>query len=307
MMKRISIYTIGLITFLGVASCQNAPDEQENLQEKPIILRTGLKETTTVGTRAPINNFDNTKVHILRGNSSNPLSFIESWPAKISILKNVTFNPGHIYPLTNETVVLRGFYPDPKETVEGSRSVYTYSLADGETDILCSDVVSGAYISPITAEMKFNHLTSQLQVWITNDGSFPEFRKITKLELLGLKVTAQLDVATGELTFIGEETPVVLYDNGEGFTYPINTFSQIGKAVMIQPEATDVKVKMSFNDNTVSTYPIHFNRVTGNGEVPLAGVAYQVDFIMTSFRVVPTITIQAWKSVGKEIDAPTIW
>lgn len=304
-MRKIAIYKIGVIVLLAFTSCQSATDEKEQSSEKPISIRSGL--TSVINTRTPITAFDNTKIHVLRGSDNGTLSFSESWPATVANTNTVTFNPVRIYPLTREEIVLRGFCPAPLEKVTGDQSTYTYSLADGEADILCSNLVRGSYDSPITEAMKFDHLTSQIRIFINNDESFPIYRKITKIQLEGLQVNAALDLVSGTLTFTGDMQPVVIYEDSKGFAPPIHTNTQVGKTAMIQPGATDIKVKLTFDDGGETTQPLHFERVDGNGPTPLKGVSYRVYFILTSFRIVPKITIQEWKMGDKEMNMPNIW
>lgn len=304
-MKKKSIYKIGVIAVLAFTSCQGVTDEKEQLSEKNVFLRSGL--ASVISTRTPILSFNNTEVQILRGSDNGTLSFSESWPAKISNTNAVIFNSARIYPLTREQIVLRGFHPAPQEEVTGDRSTYTYSLLDGEADILCSNPVSGSYDIPIVETMKFEHLASQIQIYITNDESFPIYRKIKKIELEGLQVDASLNLLTGILSFTGDTKPVVIYENDEGIAPPVHSYLQIGKSAIVQPGATDVKAKLTFDRGETSTQPLHFDRVAENGPTPLKGVSYRVNFILTSFRIIPQITIQEWKKGDQEINMPTIW
>lgn len=306
-MKKVSRYICLCFALSGILSCQQQSEEERG--DHPVIVHTGLKTT-----RAAIDNFDNTEVQILRGNA--PDKFSESWPAVIANTNAMTFNPVRIYPLTNESVVLRGFYPKPIETVAGNRSVYSYSLADGESDILCSNIVTGSYLSPISDAMKFEHLTAQIQITANNDETFPVFRKITKVVLYGLQVAASLNVVTGELTFSGEQQPVTVYEDSKGLAPGIHVNTAVGTPKMIQPGATNVEVEFAFDKGEVTKrLPLHFDRAensdgSGSGAdkstTPEKGVSYEIRFVLTSFTIKPEITVQAWKE-SNQIDMPTMW
>lgn len=304
-MRKICIYNVGVIALLAFTSCQGTMDEKEQSSEKLISIRSGL--TSVISARAPIASFENTPIQVLRGSDNGTLSFSESWPATVANTGLVTFKPVRIYPLTREEIVLRGFCPTPLEEVTGNRSRYTYSLANGETDILCSNLIRGSYETPITETLKFDHLTSQIRILMNNDESFPVYRKITKIELEGLQVDAALDLVSGTLTFTGDTKPVVIYEDSKGVAPPIHTYIQVGKTIMIQPGATNVKVKLKFDDGAETTQPLYFDRVADNGPTPLIGVSYSVYFILTSFRIIPKITIQEWKTGDQEMDMPNIW
>lgn len=306
-MKKGSIYICLCFVLTSVLSCQRQTEEA--VTERQVTVHTGLKAT-----RAAIDNFDNTEVQILRGNA--PDNFSESWPAIINNTNSLTFNPVRIYPLTDESVVLRGFYPKPAETVTGNRTNYSYSLADGESDILCSNIVTGSYLSPISEIMKFEHLTAQIQITANNDETFPIFRKITKVVLYGLQVAASLNVVTGELTFSGDEKPITIYEDAKGLTPGIHVNTPIGSPKMIQPGATNIEVEFTFDkgEDAPQRLPLHFDRATDfdgsqtdNGDTPLKGVSYEIRFVLTSFTIKPQITVQEWKMSDKTINMPTIW
>lgn len=293
-----------------LSSCGNDSRMTEWGEAKQVEVHTALAVT-----RASVDVFDNTPVWVFKTNDSETAT--EFWPAVISKSNILTFNPLHFYPLDNSMITLRGFYPKPEQEPTDGQTVLNYSLADGEADILCSQPVSGAYADPVSASMRFEHLTSQVSFYLTNDETFPIYRKITKIILTGLQTDAALDIEEGKLSFSGDKKEVVVFQapvkdgKPDGVAPPLHSLAQVGTAKMIQPGATDIKVTFEFDSgDPIKDQPLYFQRANtaGNEAYPLQGVSYKINFILTSFVIKPDITVSEWiTGEGHNMDMPAIW
>lgn len=113
-----------------------------------------------------------------------------------------------------------------------------YTLTGAE-DIIAAQVTTGhTKASPTPPNFQFTHKLMQVNFQVQKELGVLTSLLVTKIEILGIKISARLNVATGELSF--DATPVadlVAYSNTEGITISTTPVA-VGNSLMIEPQST---------------------------------------------------------------------
>lgn len=309
---------------MALTACSGPNNALNDETEVPIVLHAAPLVSAEVTSRTgegegtgSITSWDNTDVDILMYTTSSSSATSESlrWKATIGQDATVSLNPPRLY-YPGLTYYFRGYFP-AKEP-DTSTNIVSYDITSGQTDIMMSDQVSGSRDNPTLKStsghtyMTYQHLLTQLNFRVKNDGTFPATYKVKKIEIKNLRVKAKLDLNDSKtyanaLSFSDAATSTVTaYSNAAGLAWTMASggyvLSDVISTVMIEPKSTAMAISITVTDGTsdivlsISASSSGLKDITGQAK---PDTAYYVDLTFNSTTVTPIITLADWTNVDK--------
>lgn len=176
--------------------------------------------------------------------------------ATIAADKSLTFITPQYY---NSKASIKSFLVGyhPKDAGNGSRNknIVSYTIT-GQQDIMCTEVKNGNKTDNKDTDLniEFEHQLAQysFQILAGDAQAVETWGKIKSIELIGQQTTATLTLNTKTLTFSGDPTNIITVGTTEtGFdsTSPTTVPVQFSKPIMVQPNQSDMKVKVVTTNN----------------------------------------------------------
>jgi len=140
----------------------------------------GLQKPTAPGTRAALDEWENTEVSVGYRFAASQTGFDKSLTVTVEDPGPLTgendgqhIETGMEYPTDNSTVSFRGYYPVAAPNAAGT---ITYDISKGDVDVMLSNTVSGSLNAPIAQKLVFEHQLTRVtfNLRCARDTSYPE-------------------------------------------------------------------------------------------------------------------------------------
>lgn len=299
---------IFMLIALSIATgCNREADKDAKDRISVVINVTPLAamSLTETDTKAPVTEWSNTSVNMALGQTQGMSPSNYTVVLSAIVHNNVTsFSPKLFYPTNGEYIHLRGYHPRPvATTITDNKVKYTIT---GQEDIMVSNVVSGSASNPIAGQgeagvVTYEHLLTQLNFILKNDGTFPSSVKVTVIRIKNLSLRATLDLTDGTLTFDSPSTDILTaYSNPAGLEVLTTSSAPLGH-IMIQPgafgagESTAIEIEFSTGDKvTVSGLITEESGHEGEVVGSKAGSAYMVVLTFKGMEVTSSMVPVTW-------------
>lgn len=288
-MKKLMM-SIFIVTALASCSSENEIIDNGGIkgdERVEIKLKAGV---SSVETKAAIDNWEANTPLIFFHETDATAKTYESWDATVATDGTVTFDPKRYYDVNEATSTsLIGIYA-PEATLDANKQTLTIGL-DGDTDVMGTIKKTGSAGDPITGNITFEHLLTQLNFTIT---AGDESVQISKLIVTGSKNSATLDLSTitttkPELTFAQTTENIDLMKNK-----PATAVKDFKPSVLVAPGSTlSLEVTIGGKDFTVSLPNTTLEATT----------AYAVELQVTQEEINISATPGNW-TPGTKIEVP---
>lgn len=199
--------------------------------------------------------------------------------------------PAQYYPTNGDKLYFYAHSPKAVSVQDGTGEtapVVRYTI-DGSQDIMAAQVTAG--ISSITEAQPvfaFTHKLKQVVFRVARDASFEEGIKLTSVEILGAKTSANLALNTGALSWESATGDLTAYSDSQGQEITAEP-TVVGAPMMFEPG-------VAFTVRLVAggvTYDDVAVTLTGEG-AGQAGVAHEVTLTFKRGAVAPAAQIASW-------------
>lgn len=283
-----------LILLLAAAACDKKDDAPENKDAVPVIVSVAPLEEA-IPMRSPLNSWNMTSVNMALGESTGVLAGFTTVLDAVVNNNITTFSPQLFYPNNGNTIHLRGYHPRVA-TISDNKVSYTLT---GQEDIMICNTVSGSKSNTIAnqgsaGEVTYQHLLTQLNFVLYNNGTFPVSAKVTAIRIHNVSKAASLDLMTGMLTFSDSPTSTfAAYSNPSGIEVSTTPSAKLGYVMFRPGENFTVTVEFNTGDSVVVT------DLSPSDIGSQAGYAYSVQLEFSGIEAVTgTMRIVPWNNSG---------
>lgn len=202
--------------------------------------------------------------------------------------------PQYYNPIATIQSHLIGYHPKTEGGGTRNKNIVTYTTITGQEDIMCTGITSGNKKDNITKKLNFtfDHQLAQytFKIQAADQQAVTTWGKITSIKLIGQQTAATLTLNTKALAFTGDSNgEIIVGTDKTGFdtTDPVNNPIAFGSPIMVQPNQTDMKVKVTTENNPEGI------------EVPLTvasvvSTSYIVTLTFKATEIGATATIGEW-------------
>lgn len=251
-----------LVLATAILACSESEDVTVGPQEKPvpIVLQAAVDAAAIVRpeTRAAVEGVrlppgkDIFRVMAFAGSEAPSAAwstpYFGATPVDCDADGNPSFAAPRYYPAdSSQKVYFYAWSPAENELEAGTASmppVVRYTIT-GNEDIMIAQCVEGFDKTTMSGPaFRFGHKLMRVHFQLRKDASLTTSPTVNKIEILGMKTSARMNIRSGELTFDDAPTrDLAVYDDPRGITVT-DMPTSVGICPMIEP-ATTLKVRIT--------------------------------------------------------------